>query len=233
MRFDDLKAAILSQYDMAETSTDSFVTTDALDAFCNRALRRYYALLTECAVDHYNELQVTSTTSAGVALTSLPTRFRRLGSIVWQRGTDDLVTLEPARPDDEWLIGYSAQGWDAWLPRFKMAGATIQWLPAPLSTETVYITYSATPGDLSADADAFEAGDGWEQFVIADVCVMLGSKEERSLQAWVAMREEAREAIMTQAPLRGDTRTGGLLLDTQSAYASDWDLRNRLTVGGF
>lgn len=233
-RFDDLKTSILSQIDMATTSSNSFVNTTALNAFCNRALRRYYALLNECGVDHYNELQTTITALANTLDTALPSRFQRLTSLVWLRGTDDLVELEPARPEDEYLAGYSSVDWSSFItPRFKMHGSSIRWLPKSISNQTVYITYAATPGDLSADGDTFEAGSGWEAFVIYDVCAMIAAKEERGIGEWVALREEARQSILLQAPLRGDTRHNLFLDSAGLDHLTDWELRNRVTLGNF
>lgn len=234
MTFANLKTAITTLYELATpTAGTTWLTTTQLNLLSNLALRRYYALLGECRVDHYNTLQATITATAGALDTTLPTRFYRLESLVWQRGTDDLVTLEPARPEDEYLVGYTAVDWSSFItPRFKMHGASIRWLPKSISNQTVYITYDATPGDLSADADAFEAGSGWEAFVIYDVCAMVATREEKSVSDWVAMREEARQTIMLQAPLRGDTQRG-LFLGDGAAGLSDWDVRNRLTAGPF
>jgi hypothetical protein len=234
MTFANLKTAITTLYDLpTPTASTTWLTTSQINSLTNLALRRYYALLSECAVDHYNELQTTITALANTLDTAVPTRFHRLGSLVWQRGTDDLVQLEPARPEDDYLVGYTAVDWAGFMtPRFKLFGSNIRWLPKSISNQTVYITYSATPGDLSADGDTFEAGSGWEAFVIYDVCAMIATREEKSAGDWIGMREEARQTILQQAPLRGDTKQG-LFLDNGMDASSDWDIRNRITLSGF
>lgn len=233
MTFANLKSAIATLYDLPTPSADTWLTATQLSLLTNLALRRYYALLTECAVDHYNELQTTMTAPAGVPVSSLPSRFVRLESLVWLRGTDDLVPLTHAGPEHDYLVGYSSVDWSSFMtPHFRLSGAVVQWLPASISNQTLYITYQATPGDLSADGDIFEAGSGWESFVIYDVCAMIATREEKSAGDWLAMREEARRTILDQAPLRGDTKHG-LFLDDDACGLSDWDVRNRVTLGSF
>lgn len=233
MRFDDLKTAIITQYDLpTPAASGTWVTTAQLSALTNRALRRYSALLLDCGVDHYYGTSSTITASAGVIDTALPTRFVRLVSLAWARGTDDLLELEPARPEDEYLVGYSAQDWTTWTPRFKVLGTNFRWLPKPLGTYSVTCTYEMQPSDLSAEADTFDAGTGWDNFIIGDVCAMLAAREERPTGDWVAMREEARQLIMEQAPLRGATKHG-LFVDAAAVELSDWDVRNRVTLGNY
>ena len=65
MTFANLKTAIVTLYDLpTPTASTTWLTTSQINTLTNLALRRYYALLTECAVDHYNVLQTTITALA-------------------------------------------------------------------------------------------------------------------------------------------------------------------------
>jgi hypothetical protein len=233
MRFADLKTAIVDEAGIPTPTTTTNVTIVRLNAFCNRSLRAFYALMVECYGDAYLTTQGTITATANALDTALPSRFQRLKSLVWARGTDDLVRIEASDVDDEIMVAHTAQEWSTWTPRFKMHGTNIRWFPKPLSNQTVHITYSVLPADLSGDDDTFEAGAGWESWVVYDVCAMIARRREKDPNSWLTMRADVEQRIRDQAPLRGDALSN-LFIDSRGDIRSlgDQQLRDLLTHSG-
>jgi hypothetical protein len=229
-----LRSRIATRYNLPTLGSNSWISTTELNTEINASLQRFYALLMDCSGDDYFASYTDITTSDGVDLTSMPAGFMRALNVTWLRDTDDPVQLEQASARDARKSGLIAQSWDSYTPTWAPHGlAAIRWFPTPNATYTVRVTYSKIPADLAADADTFDAGLGWEEWVVNDVCAAaLCPREERDPSVYVTERDRMELRIRDQAPVRGDT-SGGLLLDNCGPERmGSWELRNWLTRGG-
>lgn len=228
-----LRARVVRRYTLPPLGANTWITQAELDVEINASLQGFYALLMDCMGDDYLVTYEDITTTAEVDLTSLPEGFQRVINVTWLRDTDDPVQLEQGQARDARRSGLIAQSWDNYTPKWAPHGAAIRWLPTPNAEYTVRVTYSKIPADLVAEGDTFEAGLGWEEWVINDVCSRLAPSEERDPTAFNDARNAMELRIRDQAPLRGDT-SGGLLLEKSPEAMGSWEYRNWLSrSGGF
>lgn len=230
--FSDLREEIRLRYDLPSAfSASTFVTTTAVNAWINKSLQAYYAMLVECYGDNYFATNSTLSTTSSQATTSLPSRFTKLLALHWLRATNDVVKLRPAGVDEIRLYGYGAVSWTDYTPRYRISGTSnLEWFPTPNAVYSVRCDYVALPADLSADGDTFDAGNGWEEWVILDVCRKVADKEEMNPSGWIQQRDDVERRIRTQAPDRDEGEP--LALRDVSCYGeSAYERRNRLTQG--
>lgn len=229
--FSDLREEVRLRYDLPSAfSSSTFVTTTAVNSWINKSLQAYYALLLECFGDNYFATNTTLTTTPSTSTTALPSRFTKLLSMRWLRGTNDSVKLLPASSDEIGLYALGAVSWSDYSPRFRLTSSAVEWFPTPSAAYSVRCDYMALPADLSADGDTFDAGNGWEEWVILDVCRKIAAKEETNPASWLAERDDFERRIRMQAPDRDEGESLSLR-DVTRRGESAYERRNRLTAG--
>lgn len=226
----NVREAIRTRYELPTFSSSTWVTTTQINALINASLQALYGMLIEAYGDNYFTESTTLTTTADVNTTSLPSGSYKLVALWWVRGTDDVVRIRRADVDDMRLAYYSSKDWNAYGPKFRLLGASsIQWLPTPSAAYDVRCVHVKLPSDLSADGDTFEAGAGWEEWVVNDVCAMLAAREEKDPSLYLQKRADAETRIRQQAPER-DEGSPLQIRDTWHPYVlGDYDIRNRVT----
>jgi hypothetical protein len=226
-----VREAIRQRYDLP-TFTDApptFVSLTAVNAAINSSLQAYYALLIACYGDAYYETVATLTTVPLAITTPLPLRLYKLTTLLWSRGTDDVIKLHPVSHDDQALGLYAAQAWlSGYTPRYRLQGQTLRWYPPPTDVCTLQCVHSALPPDLAVDADTFEAGPGHEDWVVLDVCRKIATREEKSTEAWLMERADVEQRIRAQAAER-DEGEPGRIRDGTGGAPSAYELRNLMT----
>lgn len=225
-----VREEIRVRYDLPSAfSSTTFVTTTAVNAMINSSLQAYYGLLQEMYGDNYFATSTTITTTPSTATTALPSRFNKLLALHWTRGTNDVVKLRPANVDALSRYGMGATSWNEYTPCYRITGTSnIEWFPTPSAAYSVRCDYVALPADLSADGDPFEAGNGWEEWVVLDVCRKIAGKEQVDAGPWLRERDDFERRIRAQAPDRdeGEPLT---LRDVTRSSESAYERRNRLT----
>lgn len=231
--FANLRTAIQARYDLPAFSTTTWLTTSQVNTMINASVQALSAMLIEAYGDNYYTTSSSLTTTSGVNLTSLPTRCYKLLTLWWVRGTDDIVKVSRGNLDDLRLANYASKSWSEYKPRYRLQGtSSVQWLPTPNAAYTVTCDYVQLPAELSADGDTFEAGPGWEEWCVADVCRKIAAREEKDITSWMGERADAEARIRAQAPER-DEGEALSVRDTFNPYGmSDYELRNRITVEG-
>ena len=202
--FAAVRTAIQVRYDLPDFSTTTKPTTAQINIMINQSAARLSALLVASFGDDYFTTTGTLTTVASTATTTLPTDFYKLRQLVWLRATDDPVEIMRASLDD--YARYSlltAVAWSGYAPVYRFQGAsTLRWLPTPNAAYAVTCTYVAAPATLSADGDTIDAGPGWEEWIVQDVCVRLAQIREEDPSVYMAERADCETRIRSQAPGR-------------------------------
>jgi hypothetical protein len=227
----EVREEIRLRYDLPSFTSTTFITTTAVNSFINQSLQAYYAILLECFGDNYFAESSTITTNDGVALSSVPSRFTKLLSLHWLRGTNDAVKLFPASAFEMGLYSLGAVSWNDYAPRYRLSGAAFEWFPIPNAAYSVRCDYMGLPANLSADADFFDGGNGWEEWVVLDVCRKIAGKEEKDPSTWLAERADVEQRIRKQAPDRDEGEPLVLRDASRSGGESAYQRRNRLTSG--
>lgn len=200
VRFEDLRESVRTRYKLPAFDADGFVTLDEVNAMINASLASFYAMLMEAYGDEYFSATQTITTTAGLSVDSLPDRCTKLMSLHWVRGTDDVVPIQRGTKDDMMLAAYSAQAWTTYEPKYLPSGQAIQWLPTPNAAYTVLAAFAQLPVDLVDDNDTFEAGPGWDEWVVADVCRKIAESEDQDVRKFMTARDSHEAKIRTQKP---------------------------------
>lgn len=227
---EDIREDIRTRYDLPAFTSATWETTNQVNRMINQSIQALSAVIMDSISDEYFATYEDITTAANIDLVSMPDRCARLIDVTWLKDTDQTVKLTQADARDIRKSGYEPKSWDSWTPRYKTHGNNaLRLFPTPSEAYTLRITFLQLPEDLSADDDVFEAGPGWEEWVISDVCAKLAIREEKDAAIYLSMRADAEERIRNQAPLRGDTG-GNLFLDDRDqllSYEEQWDLLTR------
>ena len=161
------------------------------------------------------------TTTPSVAKTTLPADFYKLRSLVWLQSTDNPVEVRRATLNDYVLDSLlTARSWQGMQPAYRFEGASsVRWLPMPSLAYSVTCVYVQAPATLTADADTIDAGPGWEEWIVNDVCVHIAQIREEDPSGYAAERQDCEGRIRSQAPDR-DPFASKQVCDTRGAVNS-------------
>lgn len=82
--------------------------------------------------------------------------------------------------------------------RYRLQGSKIAFIPRPpLAGQTLYLTYAPRFTPLSADGDAFDGINGWEEWVKAAVALKALGKEESDMSPAVTLLARQNERLET------------------------------------
>lgn len=224
-----IREDIRQRCDLPTFSATTYVTTAAVNRMINTSLQGLYSLLMQAWGEGYFTTSTTLTTSAGAGTTSLPTDFLKLINLLWVRGTDDVVTISEAQHDERLLTQWSARTWTA--PKYRLRHSTLQWVPPPSAVYNLVIEYVYAAPDLSADDDPFDAGPGWDEWVVLDVCRKIRQREEKDATEFQAERERVEANILVLSPQRSET-SNRVIRDLSETTLGVRELRDRMWRDG-
>jgi hypothetical protein len=209
---------VRQRLDLDSFSADTHVTSTAVTRMINTSLQSLYSLLMRSWGEGYFTTSDTITTTADIATTSLPSDFVKLIALYWVRGTNDIVPIQEASHDLRIMTQWSSRAWE--LPRYRLRHSTLQWVPKPNSAYTVALEYVYSPADLSAGSDTFDAGPGWDEWVVLDVCRKIREKSEKDPTEFLAERARVESNILAVSPYRSET-SNHIIRDVESGYEYD------------
>lgn len=203
VRFDDLRELVRTTYGgtLPEFDANTPVTLEEVTAWINAAVRRYYGLLLELKADEYTTFEELITVSGATFDTSTLTaaRFHEVRKAQWVRGARDIVDIWPATPERWYQRSETAETWGSTCdPVYQLVRGLLYFMPVPSSSVSVRLWYAGIPADLVADADSIDGGPGWEDFVVADVCLNIARSQEEDEGRWTTMMADARTTIRGQ-----------------------------------
>jgi hypothetical protein len=201
---EEVREAIRVRYDLPAFTTSTKPTLEQVDALINVSAQRLSAILSAFFGDDYFTSTSPIATVIDNSLTALPSNLYKLRSLIWLRATDDPVEIHRATLDDyaaESLL--AARSWADEAPKYRFSGpGHVWWLPRPNAVYTVTCTYVYHPFVLTGDSDTVDAGPGWEEWVVNDVCVRLANIREEDPSVYMAERADCEQRIKLQAPQR-------------------------------
>lgn len=225
---DDLREDIRQRCDLPAFSTDTAITTSAVTRMINVSLQAFYARLMEAWGEGYFTTSTTLTALATQPAVNLPSDFLKLVSLHWVRGTDDIVPVQLAQADDYRLASYDARTWTC--PKYRLRHDSILLLPTPSDTYTLYIEYVQLPADLSAGSDTFDAGPGWDEWVVLDASRKIFERQQKDAQHFLMGREDVERNVLTLSPHR--TETENVVVRDAYSPTGTRELRDWLIGGG-
>ena len=73
--------------------------------------------------------------------------------------------------------------------RYRLWGTQLQIVPIAAAGQTIRIWYSPRPNQLINDTDTVDAISGWEEYIVADVCIKALVKTEEDPQAFMLQKQ--------------------------------------------
>lgn len=202
--FSTVRESVRVLYDLPAFSTNTKPTLAQINSMVNASAARLSGILCQYFGDDYFTKTATVATVASTATSALPSDFYKLRSLVWLQTSDNPVEIQRATLEDyaqESLL--TARAWSEAAPAYRFQGAsTIRWLPTPNAIYSVVCTYVFAPATLAADADTIDAGPGWEEWIVNDVCVRIAQLREEDPSVYMAERADCEQRIKGQAPQR-------------------------------
>lgn len=194
----DLIAEIRQRSDQ-ENST--FVSGTELEGWLNQSAADLHDLIVDHAGTDAFEADHTFTTTPGTDVYALPADFYRLASVTARLGGRWRALRASLSSERTRFEGAS-------LPRYALAGRTtagvaeLRLVPAPTSAVQICVWYVPLAFDAVIPA-SLVSFNGWDEYVICDVCAKVAEKEESDSRAFLARRDRAAERI-TKAATRLD-----------------------------
>lgn len=196
-------------------------TNAQLDVQINRSVRSLYARICEGGAE-FLTTSTTVTTAAGVGTYDLPADFWRLRSVVWRRGTRDVVPLSRFEQRDRAEL--ESEPWSG-RARYRLADVafnggtpTIEFCPPPDRTCTMFIAYVPDPPTLEDENQ--EAGTpavplvctpGMDEWIALDVTCRVLATEETDVTSWAQLRGDVwTNEIVPSLGLRDEHRTNAI-----------------------
>lgn len=101
--------------------------------------------------------------------------------------------------------------------RFRLRGNKIWLTPKPQGGQTIRLLYAPRPADLVGASSTLDGVSGWEQYIVADVCMKYCGAEETDPQLFMVQKNALKQRIEEAAENRnvGEPQT---VSDNQSTW---------------
>jgi hypothetical protein len=86
--------------------------------------------------------------------------------------------------------------------RYRLWGTNLQIVPITSSGQTIRIWYSPRPNQLIFDTDTVDAISGYEEYIVADVCIKALAKTEEDVTVFAAQKQMLMKRIEEAAENR-------------------------------
>lgn len=230
VQLSELREDVRQRCDLPTFTSSTFITTDAVTRMINVSLQTLYSRLMEAWGEGYFSKSGNITANIDNATSDLPADFLKMVSAHWLRGTDDIVPMREASIDDLRFAQFASREWSS--PRYRLRTNTILWVPTPSVEYEVAVEYVYAAPDLSADDDTFDAGPGWDEYVVLDVCRKVFERQEKDAQHFIAARNEVERNIITLSPHRSETENHVVRESPDDRMWGTRDLRDMLWRDG-
>lgn len=207
----NLRTRIRGRADQDNIGLD-FITDPILTSMINESYREYYDLVLESHADHYLAAPVSFTLASNVntyALSNL-TRFYRLRGIDRVEGSEytALRRYNNQQRNESRRLSY------------RVMGADIFFQPPESAPGSYRAWYIPEPAALAADGDTVDGFNGWEAWIVADVCSKIAAKAEEDPAPFVRDRDRVAERIRRAAADR-DEGEPEVIGDTYNSWDYD------------
>lgn len=216
-----LKADVISQADLVEVSSDTFITTTELNRWIVQSTRTFFGMFLLDSSARYFESEHQFHSEDGTGQYNLPSDFFQAYQVdVIRDGV--MFPIYPATPEELAWGQFTALPSDEGCqnsyeypdgrPRYRLIGNKIELIPVPTKIYCVKIRYVPTTiayasgggsqVDLSADTDYIDGINGFEQWIVYDVCIKAKMKQEEDISELMVMKRGMEKAIKRQVKKR-------------------------------
>lgn len=183
-----------------ETENSGFVTDAELNTYINSSAKELYDLMISAYGNDYfcSIAPFVITTVMNQTHYDLPADFYKLLGVDLVLGANRIIKLRPFQFNERDKF-QSGGHWSAVLgndgPRYKLSANKIQFTPYPGGSNTVHLWYIPLPADVAIDTDELNTLNGWEEYVILDVCIKVMNKMDLDPSAFMAQLAKVTQRI--------------------------------------
>lgn len=183
-----------------EMENSGFIKDSEFNSYINASMKELYDLMISAYGNDYfaSVTPTVITTVAGQQFYDLPADFYKMLGVDLVLGANRIVKLKPFQfneRDKYQMDGY----WSAVVgndgPRYKITANKIQFAPTSSGAYTIHLWYVPLPPELVNNTDQANTLNGWEEYIILDVCIKAKNKLDLDPSAFIIQKKEIKERI--------------------------------------
>lgn len=185
-----------------------FVTNQEWASYINASYKELYDILIQkFGNDYFMATPYKYTTDGTLNLYPLPADFYKLMLVEVQLNGGDpnsWVTLKKFMFIQKNLWNYPNvyTMYGITNLRYRLTGNNLNLVPLPSGNQTIRIWYSPRPNQLINDTDTLDCVSGWEEYIIADICIKALAKEESDASVFIGQKQALLKRIEEAAENR-------------------------------
>lgn len=199
---------ILEAQQRTNKENSQFYTTQELTSMVSQSFKELYdKLITAYGDDYEVATPYTWTTGQNQQLYPLPTDFYKSLLVEVALNPQDpnsYVTLKQFNFIQKNLYNYPNQYTMYGITnlRYRLNGNNLMLVPQTQGGQTIRMWYAPRPSQLLNPTDIVDGVAGWEEYLIADVCIKMLAKEESDVSVFAAQKAEMNKRIDEMAKNR-------------------------------
>ena len=212
----------------ADMVNSKFFSESELNNYVNQSVKELYDRLINAGEYYYLQSANLSVVS-GDDTYALPADFYKLlGVDLVVDSQGNAVTLRPFQFEQRnaylftptWnIVGLSYL-------RYMVLGDNIKFVPQPNSPQQIRVWYAPLCSDLVNDSDTFQGINGWEEYVVVDLCIKMLAKEESDVSVFAAQKAALVQRIEEMKVMR-DIGAPGRIADVSRMMPWEfWSFNN-------
>lgn len=187
-----LRTRAAERANRSDVSDTSFVTKTELIGYLNASYTELHDLLVSAGLGFFESSQTITSTGVSTGLYTLPTDYYGTLAVDYLSSTNTYLPLERYGIHDRLRANGESPGQSR---GYRIAGANIQFYPAPSTGQVYRHLYVPVAGTLDDDADTVDGVNGWEEFLVVDAAMKILVKEDSNVEALFREREMIRARI--------------------------------------
>lgn len=179
----------------ADMVNNPFITNPEWNSYIQSSYYELYDILVQkFGDDYFVATPYTYTTQTNLQFYPLPTDFYKLLGVEIQLNSgapNSFVTLKKFNFIDRnrWSYPNVYTFYGITNLRYRVNGNNLMIVPIPQSGQTIQIWYVPRQGLLTMDGSIVDGVSGWEEYIIADVCIKAWNKQESDPSVFLAQKQ--------------------------------------------
>jgi len=196
--------------EQANMEFSSFVSDSELVSYINDSLKSLYDMLIQSGEFYYVQ-SYDFQTVVNQDEYALPSTLYKVLGVDYRLGTGEARSMQRANWQDRNRYNnfpfFNTTQYAFY--KYMLNGNNIRLMPTPSTGETIRLWYAPVLTDLVSDSDVIDVINGFDDYVIADVCIKMLAKEESDIQPFLIMKQDAERRVqkMKRDRIQGDTAT--------------------------
>lgn len=185
-----------------------FYTDQEMTSMISQSYKELYdKIVTAYGDDYYVATPYTYTTGQNQQLYPLPSDFYKLllaEVALNPQDPNSYVTLKQFNFIQKNLFNYPNQYTMYGITnlRYRLNGNNLMIVPQTQGGQTIRIWYAPRPNQLILQTDTVDGISGWEEYIVADVCIKMMAKEESDVSVFAGQKGEMNKRLDEMAKNR-------------------------------